>query len=102
VVHEEVLTPIVRGDKALALLVAEPLHCSFLGHLWDPPFVFWGPAPTKKPPPIYPGGASIKNKTHLLLPSEHTTDQCRGSPLSVTPARFFSRSRFSRSSPASF
>src|SRR4028119_1932436 len=30
-VHEEVLTPVVRGDEAVALLVAEPLHCS-LGH----------------------------------------------------------------------
>src|SRR5829696_5440503 len=37
VVHEEVLAPVVRGDKAVALLVAEPLHCS-LGHFWDLPF----------------------------------------------------------------
>src|SRR3712207_1339865 len=49
VVHEEVRASVVRGDKAVALLVAEPLHRS-LGHFWDPPFVSWGPAPTKKPP----------------------------------------------------
>src|SRR5829696_6347511 len=34
---------------ALSRLVAEPLHCS-LGHLCDPRFVFWRPAPTKSRP----------------------------------------------------
>src|SRR5215216_3287805 len=37
VVHEEVLTPVVRGDEAVALLVAEPLYRS-LGHMPEPTF----------------------------------------------------------------
>src|ERR671912_2625607 len=37
VVHEEVLTSVVGGDEAIALLVAEPLHCS-LGHILEPTF----------------------------------------------------------------
>src|ERR687897_827479 len=37
VVHEEVFATIVRGDKAVALLVVEPLNRS-LGHVPSPPF----------------------------------------------------------------
>src|SRR5829696_4942473 len=37
VVHEEVLTPVVWGDEAVALLVAEPLYRS-LGHIPEPTF----------------------------------------------------------------
>src|SRR5215210_887058 len=40
VVDEEVLAALVRGDEAVALLVAEPLHCS-LGHRW-PLLCLWG------------------------------------------------------------
>src|SRR4028118_1669730 len=46
VVHEEILAPIIRGDKAVALLVAEPLHCS-LGHNQAPTFRVYGPPPNK-------------------------------------------------------
>src|SRR5215208_7139871 len=49
VMHEEVLTLLVGRDEAVALILTEPLNRS-LGHLWDPPFVFWGPAPTKSRP----------------------------------------------------
>src|ERR687898_1946294 len=37
VVHEEVFATLVRGDKAVALLVVEPLNRS-LGHVPSPPF----------------------------------------------------------------
>src|ERR671919_622528 len=46
VVHEEILTSVVGGDEAVALLVAEPLYRS-LGHFWSPPFVFLGSTATK-------------------------------------------------------
>src|SRR5215210_3702947 len=42
VVHEEILTPIVGGDEAVALLVAEPLYRS-LGHKLEPTFRIPGP-----------------------------------------------------------
>src|SRR5215203_4012100 len=37
VVHEEVLAPVVGGDEAVALLVAETLYRS-LGHIPEPTF----------------------------------------------------------------
>src|ERR671921_2869665 len=37
VVHEEVFTPVVWGDEAVALLVTEPLYRS-LGHIPEPTF----------------------------------------------------------------
>src|SRR5215217_9023743 len=67
VVNEEILTPVVRGDEAVALLVAEPLHRS-LGHFWDPPFVSWGPAPTKKPPLIFRAALPSKTKPTFYYP----------------------------------
>jgi hypothetical protein len=33
VVDEEILAPLIRGDEAVALLLAEPLYRSFLGQL---------------------------------------------------------------------
>src|SRR5215213_8051663 len=41
VVDEEILAPIIRRDKAVALLIAEPLHRS-LGHAVAPTFLFLG------------------------------------------------------------
>src|SRR5829696_7439053 len=49
VVHEEVLTTVVRGDEAVALLVTEPLYRS-LGHILEPTFRIPGPQQTEKPP----------------------------------------------------
>src|SRR4028119_2333194 len=60
VVHEEILAPIIRGDKAVALLVAEPLHCS-LGHNQAPTFRVYGPPPNKMPPSIVLGGGAPSN-----------------------------------------
>src|SRR5215216_3070318 len=37
VVNEEVLATLTRGDEAVALILAEPLHCS-LSHILGPPF----------------------------------------------------------------
>jgi hypothetical protein len=42
VMHEEVLAALVRGDEAVALIVAEPLNRS-LSHTWSPPFSFGAP-----------------------------------------------------------
>src|SRR5215212_2206590 len=78
VMHEEVLTLLVGRDEAVALILTEPLNRS-LGHFWDPPFVFLGSRTNKKAAPHLPGGASIKNKTHLLLPTKLTTGKGRGS-----------------------
>jgi hypothetical protein len=41
VVHEEILASITRGDKAVALLVVEPLDRS-LGHVLEPTFLSLG------------------------------------------------------------
>src|SRR5918995_1366569 len=57
VVHEEVLTPVVRGDEAVALLVTKPLNRS-LGHILEPAFRVPGPPQTKRPP-LYSGWRSI-------------------------------------------
>jgi hypothetical protein len=48
-VHKEVLTPIVWEDKAVALILTEPLNRS-LGHTLSPPFFFWGSTATKNRP----------------------------------------------------
>src|SRR5918999_2254418 len=40
-VDEEILAPIIRRDEAVALLVAEPLDRSFLGHALAPTFLLW-------------------------------------------------------------
>src|SRR5215216_2345061 len=74
VVNEEVLATLTRGDEAVALILAEPLHCS-LSHILGPPFCLWGPAPTKKPPSKLCGRRFHQNKTHVLLPPEHTTSE---------------------------
>src|SRR5215212_4196442 len=63
VVHEEILTPIVWGDKAVAFLVAEPLHCS-LGHILEPLSCSWAQH-TKRHPLLLGGAPSAV--THLNL-----------------------------------
>src|SRR5918998_5819858 len=50
VVHEDVLAPIIRAYKAVALLVAEPLDRSFWGHAFAPAFPVPGLHQTKVPP----------------------------------------------------
>src|SRR5215203_918387 len=57
VVHEEVLTPVVRGDEPVALLVTKPLNRS-LGHILEPAFRVPGPPQTKRPP-FYSGWRSF-------------------------------------------
>src|SRR5919202_975298 len=49
-VHEDVFAPIIRADEAVALLVAEPLARSFLGHTFAPAFLFYRLHQTKEPP----------------------------------------------------
>ena len=44
VVHEEIIAPVVGLDKAVALLVVEPLDCP-LGHVPKPAFLFYGVTP---------------------------------------------------------
>jgi hypothetical protein len=39
-----------------------------LGHLRDSPVVFLGAAPTKEPPRIFPGDASIKTHSRAGTP----------------------------------
>src|SRR5215210_1802309 len=41
VVHEEILTPIIRGDEPVPLVVVEPLNRS-LGHVLEPLFLVPG------------------------------------------------------------
>src|SRR5215210_115034 len=60
VVHEEVLATLIRGDEAVALLVAEPLYRS-LGHVWSPPFSVGAPLQQKAAPRVE-GGASLTIK----------------------------------------
>src|SRR3989338_1869526 len=43
VVHEEVLRPVLRGDKPIPLLVVEPLHGT-LRHADSPPSTWWADA----------------------------------------------------------
>src|SRR5918993_1434648 len=42
VVNEEIITALVGGDEAVALIVVEPLYRS-LGHIWSPPFSVGAP-----------------------------------------------------------
>src|SRR5918995_461351 len=57
VVHEEILTTLVGGDEAVALLVAEPLYRS-LGHIWSPPFSVGAPLQQKSRSSDIEGGTS--------------------------------------------
>src|SRR5215218_1715701 len=61
VVHEEIITALVGGDEAVALLVGKPLYCS-LGHIWSPPFVFLGLHCNKNAAPLVEGGSSFTIK----------------------------------------
>jgi hypothetical protein len=70
-VDEDVLTPVVGGDEAVALLLAEPPNRSS-GHMPEPAFLSQGPRTNKKAAP-YPGRRFYQNKTHLLLLLEHIT-----------------------------
>src|SRR5918912_3074680 len=70
VVHEDVFAPIIRADEAVALLVAEPLDRSFLGHTFAPAFPVPGPTKRKSHPSL-PGGAPSA-VTHLTLPAQYT------------------------------
>src|SRR3712207_3128972 len=58
VADEGVLAAVIRRDKAVALLIAEPLHRS-LGHMPEPTFNSQGSRPNKKPP-LSLGGGAIK------------------------------------------
>src|SRR4028119_493571 len=60
VMDEEVVATLVRGDKAVALIVVEPLNRS-LGHMLEPAFLSWGSTAIKKPPHLS-GGASLTIK----------------------------------------
>src|SRR4028118_955802 len=60
VMDEEVFATLVRGDKAVALIIAEPLNRS-LGHITEPTFLSWGSTAIKKPPHLW-GGASLTIK----------------------------------------
>ena len=73
---EEVLARFVEGDEAVAFILVN--HLTVPWAISGTRLSFPGPRTNKKPPRNIPGGASIKNKTHLLLPSEGTTDQGRG------------------------
>src|SRR5215217_8775898 len=53
VVDEDVLTTVVRGDEAVALLGAEPLYCS-LGHQSVPAFPLLGLTNRKPVVPQHP------------------------------------------------
>src|SRR5215217_842612 len=44
VVDEDVLGTLVRGDKAVAFIIVEPLNCS-LGHVLEPTFLVRGAPP---------------------------------------------------------
>src|SRR5215207_10639708 len=73
VVHEEVLSTLVWGDEAVALLVVEPLYRS-LDHFWSPPFVFLGLHCNKKAAPLTLRAALlIHHKTHIYLLHFHYT-----------------------------
>jgi hypothetical protein len=64
-VHEEILTPVVGRDEAVALLVGKPLYRS-LGHMLEPTFLSWGSIATKKPL-LLPGAALLTHhKTHIF------------------------------------
>src|SRR5215211_536073 len=65
-VHEDVFAPIIRRDKAVALLIAEPLDRAFWGHTFAPAFPVPGPQQTKKPP-FSTGWRSISCKPTLPL-----------------------------------
>src|SRR5215203_7097891 len=71
VVHEEVFATLIGGDKAVALVLVEPLDRSFWGHVSSPPFLFLGPT-NKKSRPETAGGASL-TVTHLRLLLDYTT-----------------------------
>src|SRR5215204_1293402 len=75
VVHEEVLATLVRGDKAVALLVVEPLDRS-LGHILKPAFLFSGLQQTKSRPSWLGGAPSTV--THLQLPPKYSRDYPTG------------------------
>src|SRR3712207_6826292 len=89
VVHEEVLTPVVRGDKAVALLVAEPLHCS-LGHNSAPTFRVCGPTPNKKATlgSARGGAPSAVNPPYSYVTGSSISESCRLSsrPAGAAPA----------------
>jgi len=59
-VDEEVFATLIRGDEAVALLVAEPLNRS-LGHI-GARLSFEGPHRNKKAAPLVEGGASVTIK----------------------------------------
>jgi hypothetical protein len=66
VVHEEILATVIRGDKAVALLVVEPLNRS-LGHILEPTSLLsW--APPNKKPPLFLRAALNLLQTQLQLP----------------------------------
>src|SRR5215207_703828 len=60
VVNKEIITALVGGDEAVALIVAEPLYRS-LGHIWSPPFSVGAPL-QQKAAPLVEGGASLTIK----------------------------------------
>jgi hypothetical protein len=58
VVHEEVLTALIRGDEAVAPIVGKPLYRS-LGHVWSPPFSLGWEAPPQQKKPLLASRAAL-------------------------------------------
>ncbi len=66
--HEEVLTPIIWGDKAVALILAEPLNRS-LGHTLSPPFLFLGLYRNKKAALLFRAALPSKQNPAFQYPT---------------------------------
>src|SRR5215217_7880166 len=79
--NEEVVSSIVRGDEAVALLLVEPLDHS-LGHVSRPPFFTWAPS---------------KYATHLRRLQHHYSKKDRSPSKEKDPGPFHA-SEFPRNS----
>src|SRR5215212_1370337 len=76
-VHEEIITPVVGRDEAVALFVIEPLYRS-LGHILEPTFLYWGSTAIKKPLLLLRAALLTHHKTHIyLLHPYYTTTKGR-------------------------
>jgi hypothetical protein len=89
-VHEEVFATVIRGDKAIAFIIVEPLDRS-LGNVLELTFLSLGFLTTKRPPRLIEGWRfTVAIKTHLLLLSPQYTKSRRPEPLAGRPRRFLS------------
>src|SRR5215211_5339769 len=88
VVHEEIITALVGGDEAVALLVGKPLYRS-LGHIWSPPFVFLGLHCNKNAAPLTVRAALLTHhKTHIFY-CVLTMPRARPEPESPDPGGWY-------------